>query len=1177
MGVIVLELLLLLLLDLVFVGLICLAMVPLATYKKATYAVLKRNFVGYFSNPTGYVFLFLFVVLTSIAAFWPHEFFNSNMATLHQLNAYLPYIMLIFIPAITMSMWAEERREGTDELLLTIPADDLDIVLGKFFAAGSVFTVSLLYSQVINFIVLNVLAQGQVDIGLFFTTYLGYWLLGLGMLSIGMVASFLTNNLTVAFVLGALFNAPLACAALADTIADTGWAQAIAGYSLSAQLDDFGRGVISLSSVIYFVMLMVVGVYLSIMLIGRRHWLGGRDGHSMLGHYLVRTLALIILAIALNYLASSHDLIRYDATSQGISSLSKQTQERLDELKLDRPVFIEAYISETLPEAFVKTKVEMITLLREIESRGGGKIKINIHDDMTPFSKEAKDADEQYGIRPVGVITMTRGSQSREEIFLAAAFSCGLERVVVDFFGQAMSTEYQLVRSISTVAEASPGSGASGTFRIVRRGRPKIGIVRTDAKVTGTDESDFMAMMQGHGAVQPQALVTQLRKQYDTEDVDPSGVIDTGFRFSVSVELADDLDRAVLGDKMRKAFDENGYKLPKNLAVIPLERKKKWLISSLLFAVGADSADQLDGGKVADALRSAFKKEGFVLSDKASVSAVEEKSRWKITDKQGDADVTYSVRRIADRLNVYSGDKDEEQSYTIRRIGGRLNVYEDAKYDVLLVVQPSSLTSPQLRNVIGAIQNGQPTALFEDPLPYFFQPPQNAAVVGTDDEKPPMGGMMGMPPRPQEPKGREEFKQLMDLLGVKLARAKQATAPQFPRRDEMITWNPKTAVVRQEYNPYPKVRDFGEFVVFANVNAIDDNDPDKIQAFNSSDPSVSDLREVAFLTPGAIEERSRKSREAEKLEFIPLVRLGRQTGLLAYGVRGGPGQRVYLKPIASDLDDREETTPWTGELQNLQTVEGQIDTGESYILAARLRTKLPDTTEDKEADDEANKRVSEFQAALDVILVSDIDVLESTLVTFRDQPALAGLDFMFQNPAFVLNVLDALAGDNRFVEIRKRQPDHASLRLVERRVREARQKMQDKIEEFEEAINKQREDKEKESRELLAEAQARVDKLQAEGKLDSRAFKAEQAKLEFLTTQVEQERKDREELLKLRLQEKLREEEHELNLDKQRIEDFCKFLAVSLPPIPPLLVGLIVFFARRLREREGVSRERLRI
>src|SRR5690606_18048029 len=138
-------------------------------------SIFKRDFVSYFSNPTGYVFICVFVVLSSLATFWPPEFFSSNLANLDQLSRWLPFIMLVFIPAITMSIWAEERRQGTDELLLTIPADDLDVVLGKYLAAAAIFTCSLLFSQLSNYAVLNPLAMGGADVGLFFTTYLGYW------------------------------------------------------------------------------------------------------------------------------------------------------------------------------------------------------------------------------------------------------------------------------------------------------------------------------------------------------------------------------------------------------------------------------------------------------------------------------------------------------------------------------------------------------------------------------------------------------------------------------------------------------------------------------------------------------------------------------------------------------------------------------------------------------------------------------------------------------------------------------------------------------------------------------------------------------------------------------------------------------------------------------------------
>ena len=474
-------------------------------------AVFKRNFVAYFSNPTGYVFICVFVLLGSLAAFWPPEFFNSNLANLDQLNLYLPYILLVFVPAITMSVWADERRQGTDELILTIPASDLEVVVGKYLSAVGIFTVALLFSCVCNRIILGI--WGIPDTGLFMTNYLGYWFVGLAMLAIGMVASFLTSNLTVSFILGLILNAPLVVADQAGSVMGPGPAAVVRSWSLTENFLDFGRGIVSLSAVGYFLGLVAVCLYISMVLIGRRHWTGRRDGARMGTHFVVRTLGLAAAAIGVVLFLRTYD-VRGDLSEEQISSLSSDTRRLLGDLETERMIEVTAYVSPTVPEDYTQTRLTLLNMLRQFERLSRGRLRIEVVETETK-TEAAALASQQFGIEPVTVLSRERGTFRDEDIFLGCAFTCGLEKVVVPFFDRGTPVEYELIRSICTVAEQK---------------RKRLGVVTTDADLFGGFD-----MMTGQQRPR-QPVLEELEKQYEVVQVDPSAPITETYDVLLAVQ-----------------------------------------------------------------------------------------------------------------------------------------------------------------------------------------------------------------------------------------------------------------------------------------------------------------------------------------------------------------------------------------------------------------------------------------------------------------------------------------------------------------------------------------------------------------------------------------------------------------------------------------------------------------
>ena len=164
-------------------------------------AVMRRELRSYFVTPVAYVFLVIFLVLSGILTFYVGDFYDRSIADLQPFFVMHPWLYLILVPAVSMRLWAEEAKSGTLELLLTLPINLWQAMLGKFLAAWLFIGLALLLTLPI-WITVNYL--GSPDNGIIIAGYIGSWLMAGAFLAIGACLSTVTSSQVVAFILTAV-------------------------------------------------------------------------------------------------------------------------------------------------------------------------------------------------------------------------------------------------------------------------------------------------------------------------------------------------------------------------------------------------------------------------------------------------------------------------------------------------------------------------------------------------------------------------------------------------------------------------------------------------------------------------------------------------------------------------------------------------------------------------------------------------------------------------------------------------------------------------------------------------------------------------------------------------------------------------------------------------------------
>lgn len=446
-------------------------------------ALIRKDLRGYLDQPTGYILLVVFCAVVSFLYFFT-PFGTTTEASTQSLFTALPWLLMIFVPASTMRLLAEEQRDGTLEILLTQPIQGWVVLIAKFLT-GIIFVSVLILSTVGIPIALS--TAGNVDPGAVVAQYVGSLFLAAAFVSIGLFTSSLTRNQVIAFILGLLFIGALLLVGL-DQVADglpAGASGPLQTLSPATHFDSIARGVIDLRDVIYFVALV------STMLSATYLMIRGKSLSHQSPQYRnlqVGVAALIVLSLLVGWFGSSIGG-RLDLTEDKLFTLSPATKDILGEL--DDLLTIELFQSKDPPANVAIVARDVNDFLDDLAASSGGLVRI---------VRKYPDGDEAAARKAqlIGVPQMQFNVQSQGELqiktgYLGLSMTYADRRKVVPFIGTVDGFEYRIV---------------SLTFAMIKQQRKSV------------------RFLSGHGEKTPangmQTLAGVLSQQYDVSVVEPS-------------------------------------------------------------------------------------------------------------------------------------------------------------------------------------------------------------------------------------------------------------------------------------------------------------------------------------------------------------------------------------------------------------------------------------------------------------------------------------------------------------------------------------------------------------------------------------------------------------------------------------------------------------------------------
>lgn len=488
-------------------------------------SIFRRDLGAYFTSAIGYIFIMVFVTMS--VGLYVTSFFVFPVADMRPYFENLPLLLCVFIPAVTMRIWAEERKENTWEMLLTFPMQAWELTIGKFLAAVFFYICALAATFTIPTMLISL---GNPDNGVIFSGYLGTLLMGSCFLALGILFSGFFKDQIVAFVI-TLLSCFLFFLLGTDFIASYIDGR-VAGLG-SLLSDIFGvfthyqplvRGVVDLADVLFFVVWATIFLTLNVLFID------GRNRPKARLMFMIMVVLCVTIGMLFNYLMAGTSIKRFDLTEDKIHTISPATRAILAET--DSEIQLRLYVTprDKMPTAMRTIERDIVDKMEELRLASQGRLNYAtvyleaanvISTERESFGEEeSKDEEEAIekrmldkGVQPFNVRAMSEDEVSSKLIYcsVGVGYKDKAEEIIPQIMPDTLfDLEYQMVNTI---------------YKLTREQMPVVALVAPKEAINIDPQMRQMLMQMGQQVPEsedPYEYLEQvlLSEKYDVRRVD---------------------------------------------------------------------------------------------------------------------------------------------------------------------------------------------------------------------------------------------------------------------------------------------------------------------------------------------------------------------------------------------------------------------------------------------------------------------------------------------------------------------------------------------------------------------------------------------------------------------------------------------------------------------------------